>query len=375
MIWKLEAKDNKARAGVLSLRNNTILTPIFMPVGTQACVKGLDFNDLEQIKTKLILANTYHLYLRPNDSVIKKLGGLHKFSGFNGSFLTDSGGFQAFSLNGKPNENGIAFKSHIDGSSHFFTPQMVLDIQYNLNSDIMMILDDLVALPNTKERILESIKRTSQWAKQSIIHHHNNKDSNPHNNIFAIIQGGTDKWAREISANELINMNYCDSEFDGFAIGGLAVGEEKNIMYDTIELTTDFMPQHKPRYLMGVGTPEDLVEGIYRGVDMFDCVMPTRNARNGTIFTQFGRLSIKNARFKEDSTPIDDKCGCYTCKNFSKAYLNHLFKANEILYARLSSIHNLYYYLELTRNAREAILQGRFENWRKEFYLKINARF
>lgn len=371
MIWKLEAKDARARAGILSLKNNQILTPVFMPVGTQACVKGLDFNDLSQIKTKLILANTYHLYLRPKDYVIKKLGGLHKFSGFDGSFLTDSGGFQAFSLGGKPNDNGIAFKSHIDGSSHFFTPQNVLDIQYNLNSDIMMILDDLVALPNTKERITQSIERTSEWAKQSIIHHHNHKDSNPHNKIFAIIQGGIDAQAREISANTLVNINYNNSEFDGFAIGGLAVGEEKSAMYDTIELTTGFMPQTKPRYLMGVGTPEDLVEGIYRGVDMFDCVMPTRNARNGTIFTQFGRLSIKNTRFIEDSNPIDDKCNCYTCKNFSRAYLNHLFKANELLYARLSSIHNLYYYLQLTREAREAILQGKFEEWRKEFYIKI----
>ena len=366
MIWTLEAKDNNARAGILSLNNNTILTPVFMPVGTQACVKGLDFNDIHNIHSKIILANTYHLYLRPGDKIIKNMGGLHKFSGFNGSFLTDSGGFQAFSLGGKRCDDGILFKSHIDGSKHFFTPEGVLDIQYNLNSDIMMILDDLIALPNTKQRILESIKRTSNWAKKSIKHHYYKRESQPNNKIFAIIQGGVDKDTRTISANELINTNYKDFTFDGFAIGGLAVGEEKNAMYDTIEITTNLMPESKPRYLMGVGTPEDLIEGIYRGVDMFDCVMPTRNARNGTIFTRFGRISIKNAALKEDNNPIDKYCKCYTCKNFQRGYLNHLFKANETLYIRLASIHNLYFYLELTRFAREAIINNRFELWRKE---------
>lgn len=371
MIWKLEAKDNKARAGILTLNNNVIQTPVFMPVGTQACVKGLDFNDIENIHSKIILANTYHLYLRPGDKVIKNMGGLHKFSGFNGSFLTDSGGFQAFSLGGKPNEDGILFKSHIDGSRHFFTPESVLDIQYNLNSNIMMILDDLIALPNTKDRILESIKRTSVWAKRSIKHHYYKKESHPNNKIFAIIQGGVDKEARTISANELVNTMYQNCAFDGFAIGGLAVGEEKNAMYDTIEITTNLMPESKPRYLMGVGTPEDLIEGIYRGVDMFDCVMPTRNARNGTIFTRFGRLSIKNANLKEDCSPIDENCKCYTCKNFSKGYLNHLYRANETLYIRLASIHNLYFYLELTRLAREAIINNCFLSWRKEMLANL----
>lgn len=372
MIWKLEAKDNKARAGFLTLNKNIIQTPVFMPVGTQACVKGLDFNDIHNIYSKLILANTYHLYLRPNDTTIKNMGGLHKFTGFNGSFLTDSGGFQAFSLGGKPNEDGILFKSHIDGSKHFFTPESVLDIQYNLNSDIMMILDDLIALPNTKQRILESIKRTTNWAKRSIKHHHQNIESHTNNKIFAIIQGGIDEEARKISATELTNLMYNNTEFDGFAIGGLAVGEEKNAMYETIDITTNYMPENKPRYLMGVGTPQDIIEGIYRGVDMFDCVMPTRNARNGTIFTRFGRLSIKNMSLKEDSKPIDECCKCYACTNFSRAYLNHLYKANEPLYIRLASIHNLYFYLEITRLAREAIINNKFLAWRKEMLSNLN---
>lgn len=372
MKFKLEARDNSARAGTLELNNNIILTPIFMPVGTQACIKGLDFNDLANIGAKIILANTYHLYLRPNDNVIKNMNGLHNFSGFKGSFLTDSGGFQAFSLGGKPNEDGISFKSHIDGSKHFFTPQKVLDIQYNLNSDIMMVLDDLVSLPNTRERIVESINRTTKWARESLIYHTNNKENHKNNNIFAIIQGGVDSEARGISAKSLANLNHNGNSFDGFAIGGLAVGEEKNAMYDTIEFTTKFMPESKPRYLMGVGTPEDLIEGIYRGIDMFDCVMPTRNARNGTIFTSFGRLSIKNASLREDSAPLDSNCSCYTCKNFSRSYLNHLFRSNEITYMRLSSIHNLHYYLELVRGAREAIMQRKFESFRKEFYKKIS---
>ncbi len=368
MIFTLQATDNLARAGTITLQHNSIQTPIFMPVGTQACVKALDYNDLITIGASIILANTYHLYLRPGDSAIANLGGLHKFSGFSGSFLTDSGGFQAFSLNGKAGEDGIAFKSHIDGSKHFFTPSKVLDIQYNLNSDIMMILDDLVGLPNTKERIAESISRTTYWATESITYHHYHKAHHTHNHIFAIIQGGADKEMRKVSANELINTHFENTEFDGFAIGGLAVGEEKSLMYDIISHTTAFMPLHKPRYLMGVGTPEDIIEGISRGVDMFDCVMPTRNARNGTIFTNNGRISIKAAQYKQDSAPLDSQCDCYTCKNFSRAYLHHLFRANEILYTRLASIHNLHFYLWLVNNAREAILQGRFESFKKQFY-------
>lgn len=370
MNFKIDNVDGKARATTIETAHSTIQTPVFMPVGTQGTVKALDSNDLNNyLKPEIILGNTYHLYLRPNDRVVKEFGGLHGFSKFHKSFLTDSGGFQAFSLsdNVKHFENGIEFKSHIDGSRHLFTPEKVLDIQYNLNSDIMMILDDLVALPNTKERIAESIERTTQWAKESITYHRENqkKGVGVNQNIFAIIQGGTDAEFRKKSATEL-----CELDFDGFAIGGLSVGEPNQDMYDTVEITTQYMPESKPRYLMGVGTPEDLIENIDRGVDMFDCVMPTRNARNGTLFTTFGRLNIKKDAFKTDNDPIDKECNCYTCQNYSRGYLNHLFRAKELTYFRLASIHNLHYYLNLMREAREAIIENRWSEFKVEFYRK-----
>lgn len=370
MKFFIDATEQNARACTIKTAHSTIKTPIFMPVGTAASVKALDTNDLLNIlNTDIILANTYHLYLRPGDEIIAKLGGLHGFSGYKNSFLTDSGGFQAFSLSdiSKANENGIEFKSHIDGSKHLFTPKKVLDIQYNLNSDIMMILDDLVALPASKERVKLSIKRTTKWAKESIEYHKKMQERGigVNQNIFAIIQGGVDFEFRKKSAKELTEL-----DFDGFAIGGLSVGEENSVMYDTVEWTTEFMPKNKPRYLMGVGTPEDIVESIERGVDMFDCVMPTRNARNGTLFTTFGRMNIKAAKFKLDSKPIDENCSCYTCQNYSRAYLNHLIRAKELTYYRLASIHNLHYYLNLVKEAREAILNQRFSQFKKEFYEK-----
>ncbi|MFV0561934.1 tRNA guanosine(34) transglycosylase Tgt [Malaciobacter mytili] len=370
MQFTIDATQNKARACTIKTAHSTILTPVFMPVGTQATVKALDANDMLSLGAKIILGNTYHLYLRPGSKLIKKFGGLHGFSKFPNSFLTDSGGFQAFSLsdNSKPDENGIMFRSHIDGSKHYFTPQSVLDTQYDLGSDIMMILDDLVALPNTKERIKKSIERTTKWAKEAITYHKEQqaKGIGVNQNIFAIIQGGTDKEFRQMSAQQLCAL----TDFDGYAIGGLSVGEPNQDMYDTVEWTTQFMPEDKPRYLMGVGTPEDLIKNIHRGVDMFDCVMPTRNARNGTLFTSFGRVNIKKASYKEDATPIDETCECYTCKNFNKAYLNHLFRAGEITYFRLASMHNIHYYLDLMRQARQAILEKRWEEFRKEFYKK-----
>jgi len=370
MEFAIDSTDNKARACTIKTAHSIIKTPVFMPVGTVGAVKALDATDLNNLlKPEIILGNTYHLYLRPGDELISKQGGLHNFTQYKKSFLTDSGGFQAFSLsdNVKIEPDGIVFKSHIDGSRHKFTPQKVLDIQYNLNSDIMMILDDLVALPATKERVLKSIQRTTQWAKDSINYHKNQqaKGIGTKQNIFAIIQGGTDFEFRKISATELCKLNY-----DGFAIGGLSVGESNNLMYDTVEFTTPFMPKNKPRYLMGVGTPEDLIENIYRGVDMFDCVMPTRNARNGTLFTSFGKVNIKAARYKEDSDPIDSNCNCMVCQNYSRAYLNHLFRARELTYFRLATIHNLHYYLNLMKEAREAILEKRFKEFRKEFYAK-----
>ena len=368
MQFKIDAIDNNARATTLKMAHGEVQTPVFMPVGTQATVKALDHNDMLNLQAKIILGNTYHLYLRPGSKLVKKLGGLHGFSRFPNNFLTDSGGFQAFSLsnNVKQDQKGILFRSHIDGSKHYFTPKSVLDTQYDLNSDIMMILDDLVALPNTKERIKLSIERTTAWAKDAIKYHveQKSKGVGVNQNIFAIIQGGIDKEFRKLSATQLCELE----DYDGFAIGGLSVGELNNEMYDTVEWTTSFMPKEKPRYLMGVGTPEDLIENIHRGVDMFDCVMPTRNARNGTLFTTFGRVNIKKACFREDESPIDSNCNCYTCQNYSRAYLNHLFKTKEITYFRLASIHNLYYYLDLMRKSREAILENKWEEFRKEFY-------
>ncbi|GAX87215.1 queuine tRNA-ribosyltransferase [Lebetimonas natsushimae] len=370
MEFKIDATDGRARAATIKTVHSEIKTPIFMPVGTAAAVKSLDAIDLmDVLDAKIILANTYHLYLRPGDEVVKSFGGLHGFSGYKRSFLTDSGGFQAFSLgdNVKINDNGIWFKSHIDGSSHFFSPEKVIDIEYNLNSDIMMVLDDLIALPNTKERIKKSIERTTQWAKRSLVHH---IEKGAKNNLFAIVQGGTDFEFRKISAESLVGIEVEGKTFDGFAIGGLSVGEENQLMYDTIEFTTPFLPENKPRYLMGVGTPEDIIEAIERGVDMFDCVMPTRNARNGYLFTTFGTLRIKNAKYKLDDKPIDENCSCYTCRHFSRGYLNHLFKAKELTYFRLATIHNLHYYLNLVKEAREAIIDKRFNEFKKEFYSK-----
>ncbi len=378
MKFKIDAISGKARATTLQMAHGEVQTPVFMPVGTQASVKALDHNDMLSLGAQIILGNTYHLYLRPGGDTIKKMGGLHGFSKFPNNFLTDSGGFQAFSLkkldgkNVKPDPKGITFKSHIDGSMHYFTPKSVLDTQYKFGSDIMMILDDLVALPNTQERINLSIERTTQWAKEAIEYHVSQKEKGigVNQNIFAIIQGGTDKAFRKKSAQELCSL----TDYDGFAIGGLSVGELNNEMYDTVEWTTQFMPEDKPRYLMGVGTPEDLIENIHRGVDMFDCVMPTRNARNGTLFTTFGRINIRGAKFKEDPSPIDEVCECYTCKNYSRAYLNHLYRSGEMSYFRLASMHNLHYYLNLMREARSAILNDTWEEFKKEFYLKREVK-
>ncbi len=373
MDFSIEGRDRRARAGTLRTAHSTIPTPVFMPVGTVGAVKSLDAGDLlEHLDPQIILGNTYHLYLRPGDEIVREMGGLHGFTKFPRSFLTDSGGFQAFSLsdNVRIEEDGITFRSHLDGSKHHFTPQKVLDIQYNLGSDIMMILDDLVALPATGERIRASIERTTRWAERSIDYHRRKQVEGigREQKIFAIIQGGTDRSFRKISAEEL-----CALDFDGFAIGGLSVGEANREMYDTVEWTTPFMPEEKPRYLMGVGTPEDLVENVERGIDMFDCVMPTRNARNGTLFTSFGKITIKAARFTTDERPIDPACDCYTCRTYSRAYLRHLFRARELTYFRLATLHNLHYYLDLMRRMRTAILEGRFAAFKREFYRQREA--
>ena len=386
MEFKVENTDGAARAGRIVTAHSEIITPVFMPVGTVGAVKALDATDMAEIlDAKIILANTYHMYLRPGSRTVAEFGGLHGFTKFPRSFLTDSGGFQAFSLraNTKNDEGGIKFKSHIDGSMHYFTPRSVLDTQYELNSDIMMILDDLVELPRDprnldvneaarlKKRIDLSVARTIKWAREAIEYHKSSqaRGIGLNQNIFGIIQGGTDPQARKFCAEAL-----CEMDFDGLAIGGLSVGEKNELMYDTVEAMMPYVDAARPRYLMGVGTPEDLVENVARGVDMFDCVMPTRNARNGTLFTSFGKLSIKNASFISDHDPIDPHCDCYTCKRYSRGYLNHLFRARELTFFRLASIHNLHYYLNLMKQIRAAIKDGKFAEFRREFYAKRQAK-
>ena len=374
MEFQINAKDGAARAGVIRTAHSEILTPVFMPVGTCGVVKSLDTDDINTLGAKIILANTYHMYLRPGAEVMKKMGGLHGFSGFKGSFLTDSGGFQAFSLsaNSKADENGIKFKSHIDGSAHFFTPTSVLDMEYALSSDIMMVLDDLVALPADIKRLSKAVDRTLKWAKISLEYHAQNSQNDEkiaRQNLFAIIQGGTDKELRKRCANELADMRAKNGRaFDGLAIGGLSVGESADDMYECVENTIPHTDESRPRYLMGVGTPENLIENIYRGVDMFDCVLPTRNARNGTLYTSFGKLSIKNARFASDESALDPLCSCHTCKHYSRAFLHHLFRAKELTFYRLASLHNLHFYLNLMSEARTAIIQKRFDAFRAKFY-------
>jgi len=375
MKFELEKIDGSARACTIKTAHSTIQTPVFMPVGTVGSVKALDAEDMLNILgADIILGNTYHLYLRPGMDTVKEMGGLGKFSGYTKSILTDSGGFQAYSLskNTKAEEDSILFKSHIDGSMHTFTPELVLDIQYALGSDIMMVLDDLIGLPAPQKRIRQSIERTTRWAGQSLVYHKNmqNRGQMLEQNLFAIVQGGTDNEFRRISAESLVALRADEKEFDGFAIGGLSVGEESQAMYDTVEFTAPLLPEEKPRYLMGVGTPEDLIENIDRGIDMFDCVMPTRNARNGTLFTSFGKMNIRKKAFAQDKQPIDPQCECYTCKRYSRAYLNHLYRSKELTYFRLASLHNLHYYLTLTRGAREAILKGEWKKYKKEFYHK-----
>ena len=381
MEFQINAKDGAARAGVIKTAHSEILTPVFMPVGTCGAVKSLDTDDINALSAKIILANTYHMYLRPGSEVMKKMGGLHGFSGFKGSFLTDSGGFQAFSLssNSKADENGIKFKSHIDGSAHFFTPTSVLDMEYALSSDIMMVLDDLVALPADIKRLSKAVDRTLKWAKISLEYHAQNSQNDEKiagQNLFAIIQGGTDKELRKRCANELADMRAKNGRaFDGLAIGGLSVGESADDMYECVENTIPHTDESRPRYLMGVGTPENLIENIYRGVDMFDCVLPTRNARNGTLYTSFGKLSIKNARFASDESALDPLCSCHTCKHYSRAFLHHLFRAKELTFYRLASLHNLHFYLNLMDQARTAIIQKRFDAFRAKFYSDRTGEF
>ena len=355
----ITATDGLARTGFLHSGHGVIPTPIFMPVGTVGSVKAIAPDDLYALDAKIILGNTYHLYLRPGDGLVAQQGGLHRFAAWNRPILTDSGGFQAFSLSElrKISEDGVMFRSHLDGSKHLFTPEKVISIQRNLGSDIMMVLDECVPYGTSHAYTTKSIALTTRWALRAreAFPARMTRDNEAYNLLFAITQGGFFPDLRTASVEDL-----AQHDFDGFAIGGLSVGEPKGEMYDLLAHTAPKLPYDKPRYLMGVGTPLDILTGIASGVDMFDCVLPTRNARNGTLYTSLGKINIKRREFAEDNGPLDPACTCYTCKTFSRAYLRHLYVAKELLSFRLNSLHNLTYFLNLVARAREAIHQGTF---------------
>ncbi len=356
-----EDKNSKARVGQLNIFGKMVETPIFMPVGTLATVKFLDPQDIKKINAKIILSNTYHLWLRPGDEVIKKAGGIHKFMNYDGPILTDSGGFQVFSLADarKIKEEGVTFKSHLDGSTLFLSPEKSIQIQENIGSDIAMSFDECIPYPCSYEYVKDSMHRTLRWAKRGLDAHTREDQA-----LFGIVQGGEFEDLRRESAEELVKMN-----FDGYSIGGTSVGEDKETMYKMIDYSIKYLPEDKPRYLMGVGAVNDILNGIERGVDMFDCVLPTRIARHGTLMTSQGRINIKRNIYKEDFTPLDPNCDCECCRNYTKAYLNHLFRTNEGLGSRLMSIHNLRFLIKLVDDAREAIKEDRFTEY-KEYILK-----
>ena len=362
--------------------HGAVETPVFMPVGTQGAVKALTAQHLEEIGASIILGNTYHLMLRPGDELIARRGGLHKFIGWNKPILTDSGGYQVFSLaeRRKIDENGVEFRSHLDGTSYLLTPERAVDIQANLGSDIAMVLDECPALPSTPEVIGKSLELTARWAARCRARFLERTRPEARRSLgeggepfcqaqFGIVQGGTLPELRQKSAELTVSIG-----FDGYAIGGLSVGESNETMYQVVAQTTPLLPVNRPRYLMGVGTPLDIVEAVARGVDMFDCVLPTRNARNGQLLTSEGPLNIKNAQFAEDDRPADPACRCYTCRNFSRAYLRHLYMAGEMTGGTLNTLHNLSFYLDTMRRIREAIAFGRFEDFRQGFHQTFTRR-
>ena len=356
ITFALQAQDGKGRAGKIETSRGTIHTPIFMPVGTLGTVKAMTPEELKDIGAEIILGNTYHLHLRPSDSLIAKLGGLHRFMNWDRPILTDSGGFQVFSLAKlhKRSEEGVRFQSHLDGSSFWLTPEISMSIQENLGSDIMMVFDECPELPASREKLQESLELTSRWARRC-------KEARKTDQaLFGIVQGGGELDLRRQSLEQMTEIG-----FDGYALGGLSVGESKEEMYYVIDHVAHEMPAATPRYLMGVGEPEDLLAGIESGIDMFDCVMPTRNARNGNLFTSEGKVTIKQARYREDERPLDPNCNCKTCQYYSRAYLRHLYQCNEILAMRLNTLHNLHFHLQLMRDSRDAILAGSFSAFRQ----------
>jgi len=361
MTFEVLTRDprTRARRGRLHTGHGVIETPVFMPVGTQASVKSMTPDQLRHLNVEILLCNSYHLFLRPGHETVARLGGLHRFMGWDGPILTDSGGFQVFSLSSLRDisEDGVRFQSHLDGTTHFLSPERAVDIQMALGSDIMMILDDCLAYPSSHFDADRSMKRSLAWAERCHAHWMGTRGQTPRPQaLFGIVQGSIYPDLRKESADRLIAM-----DFPGYAIGGLAVGEPKPLMYEIIERVEPYLPEEKPRYLMGVGTPADLVEAVACGVDMFDCVMPTRHARNGWLFTKGGHIVIKHSKYKEDREPIDSTCGCSVCQTYSRAYLRHLFIANEILSSVLNTIHNLYFYLDTIRRIRQFIEFHRFD--------------
>lgn len=378
-FFSVTRRDGAARRGQLQLPHGVVDTPAFMPVGTRAAVKGVTTEQLEGLGAQIILGNTYHLHLRPTDALIARAGGLHKFMGWPHPILTDSGGYQVFSLadRRKITEAGVVFRSHLDGAEHHLTPESAVDIQSRLGSDIAMMFDECPPWPGDEPSIRAAVDRTLRWAQRGrdrfieVRDRHSSgvQRSTPGQLQFGIVQGGTHLGLRDHSVQGTLAVG-----FDGYAIGGLSVGEPVDTMYDVVAHTAVQLPEDRPRYLMGTGMPIDLVESVARGIDMFDCVLPTRNARNGQLLTKDGVIVIKNARFAEDLAPPDPECSCYTCRNHSRAYLRHLFMANEITSATLNSLHNLHFYLDTMRRIREAIELGTFESFREEFVRRASGR-
>lgn len=358
-------KQSNARTGILHTPHGDVLTPMFMPVGTAASVKFISPEELYDMNSGVILANTYHCWLRPGEDIIEKAGGLHKFMNYNNPMLTDSGGFQVFSLTSmrKITEEGVSFKSHLDGSSLFLSPEKSIQIQNKLGADIIMALDECPPYPASYEYMKDSVDRTLRWAKRCKDAHQREGEQS----LFGIVQGGEYRDIRKYSAKALTEM-----DFDGYAIGGTSVGESKETMYKMIEYALEDLPKDKVKYLMGVGSPDALFEGVLRGIDMFDCVLPTRIARHGTLMTSHGRINIKREEFKDDFSPLDDNCNCYCCKNYSKAYLRHLFRCNEGFGLRLMSIHNLRYLIHLMEQIRQAINEDRFLDFKNDYFAKHN---
>jgi queuine tRNA-ribosyltransferase len=375
--FRVTHSDGRARRGVMTTAHGAVDTPAFMPVGTQGAVKGVTHRDLALLGAEILLSNTYHLYLRPGDDLIARRGGLHRFIGWAKPILTDSGGYQVFSLAARRtiDEDGAHFRSHLDGSLHTLTPEKATDIQAQLGSDVAMVLDECLAYPSAVPAARKSMERTRRWASRArdrfLALRHGPVPgvivSTPGQAQFGIVQGSVFPELREESARETVSLG-----FEGYAIGGLSVGEPIDVMYDIVSRTTPCLPGDRPRYLMGTGTPEDLVESVARGIDLFDCVLPTRNARNGQLFTSQGRINIKNVRYAEDDGPPDPECSCYTCRTYSRAYLRHLFATGEINASTLNTLHNLHFYLDTLRRIRDAIAFGRFESFRLAFLQRLS---